>query len=57
MQMHCREHKKEEYKQLTPLETYLVSLIQLYFTSFIYSYFGNTPTAPTFYINDHEASV
>ena len=38
MQMHCLEHKREEYKQLTPLATYLVSLNQLYFTSVVYSY-------------------
>ena len=28
MQMHFHEHKKEEYKQFTPLATYWVSLIQ-----------------------------
>ena len=38
MQMHCHEHKREEHKQLTPLAMYLVSLIQLYFRSFVYSY-------------------
>ena len=61
MQMHGCEHKREEYKQLTPLATYLVTLIQLHFTSFVYS---NSliqnwlyPTAPTFYINGHGASV
>ena len=37
MQMHCHEHKREEYKQCTPLATYLVSLIQYQFISFIYS--------------------
>ena len=38
MQMQCCEHKREEYKQLTPLATYLVSLYQLNFTSLVYSY-------------------
>ena len=28
IKMHCREHKREEYKQFTPLATYSVSLIQ-----------------------------
>ena len=38
MQIHCHEHKREEFKQFTPLVTYLVSLIQYYFNSFVYSY-------------------
>ena len=38
MQMHCHEHKREEYKQFTPMATYLLSLIQYYFISFVYSY-------------------
>ena len=28
MQIHCHEHKREEYKQFTSLATYVVSLIQ-----------------------------
>ena len=61
MQMHCREHKREEYKQLTPLSKYLVSLNQLYFTSlYILTFLYKTwlyHTVPTFYINGHGASV
>ena len=62
MQMHCHEHKRDEYKQFTPLATYSVSPIHKFYISFVYSYtvLYKTwlyPTAPTFYINDYGTSV
>ena len=61
MQMHCHEHKREEYKQLTPMANVFGVTDPVIPHSFEHCYKLvqklTISTAPTPYINGHGASV